>query len=164
MQASTATGAPQRAGGVSLCHHSCTHAFHVSCRAATPGRHRKARAHVAVCNDGYLPTSTLAPAAGHQGHATTPQELSLLEHIVAYGLQDEVPWPDTQASCSSSGSVSSSTQSRLAELLPFVHSPPGEGTPPAGSHSKPATDPLVETLRLLLSRLTRRGSPVTSSS
>ena len=77
---------------------------------------------------------------------------------MAYGLQDEVPWPSTQASCSSGGKNSSSTQLHLAELLPFVHSSPGEGVPPVGPHSKPAIDPLVDAPRQLQARLGRRES------
>lgn len=83
---------------------------------------------------------------------------------MAYGLQDEVPWPGTQASCSSSGRNSSSTQLRLAELLPFVHSSPGKGVPPVGPHSKPTIDPLVDALRQLQARLGHRESSVANSS
>ncbi len=160
-----ATGALQRAEVVGLFHHKRACAFHVSCRAATPGRglHRRPRANVDVCNEWCLLTSILAPAAGQQGHTTTPQELTLLEDIVAYGLQDEVPWPGTQASCSSSGRNSSSTQLRLAELLPFVHSSPGKGVPPVGPHSKPTIDPLVDALRQLQARLGHRESSVANS-
>ena len=84
--------------------------------------------------------------------------------MLAYGLQDEVPWPDMQAPRSSSGRHGSSTQARLAELLPFVHSSPGEGVLPAAPHSKAAVDPLVDALRQLQSRLARRESSVASSS
>ena len=111
-----------------------------------------------MCNALCLLTSILAPAAGQQGHTTTPQELTLLEDVVAYGLPDEVPWPSTQASCSIGGRNSSSTQLRLAELLPFVHSSPGDGVPPVGPHSKPAIDPLVDALRQLQARPGRRES------
>ena len=111
------------------------------------------------------PHQLLAPAAGQQGHTTTPQELTLLEDILAYGLQDTVPlWPSTQASRSSSGRNGRSMHARLAELLPFVHPFPGEGMAPVGPHSKPAIDPLVEALRQLQSRLGRRESSVASSS